>query len=77
MWSISVDVEPLQQQTLHQTVALFYVERAREEPVNGKRRLKIYLASGEDVTGKAGQPKGSTRPPAPLQPSCRLELSTL
>ena len=33
----------------------------REEPLNGKRRLEIYLASSEDVIGKAGRPKGSTK----------------
>ena len=47
--------------TSHQTVARFYAETAREEPLNGKRRVAIYLASGEDVTSKAGRPKGSTK----------------
>ena len=45
-------------------VAQFYAEAAREEPLNGKwrlRRLEIYLASGEDVVGRQGLPKGFTK----------------
>ena len=49
--------------TSHETVIRFYDEISREEPLNGKRRLEIYLALGdsEDVVGKAGRPKGSTK----------------
>ena len=58
--------------------------RVREEPLNGKRPLEIYLASGEDVIGKAGRPKGSTktaraaqrggrRPPGAVPPQAAVE----
>ena len=47
--------------TSHETIKKFYTETTREEPLNGKRHLEIYLASGEDVVGKAGRPKGSTK----------------
>ena len=47
--------------TSHETIKQFYAETTREEPRNGKRHLEIYLASGEDVVGKAGRPKGSTK----------------
>ena len=41
--------------TLHVTIKQFCAETTREEPLNGKRNLEIYLASGEDVVGKAGR----------------------
>ena len=47
--------------TSHETIKKFYTETTREEPLNGKRHLEIYLASGEDVVGKAGRPKGTTK----------------
>ena len=47
--------------TSHETIKQFYAETTREEPLNGTRHLEIYLASREDVVGKAGLPKGSTK----------------
>ena len=47
--------------TSHETVMRFYAETAREEPLNGKRRLEVYLASGEDVVGKVRRLKGSNK----------------
>ena len=47
--------------TSHETIKQFYAETTREEPLNGKRHLEIHLASGGDVVGKAGRPKGSTK----------------
>ena len=47
--------------TSHETVKPLYAETTRDEPLNGKRYLKIYLASGEDVADKAGRPRGSTK----------------
>ena len=41
--------------------ALFHAKTAKEEPLNCRRLLEIYLASGDDVTGKEGRPKGSTK----------------
>ena len=43
---------------IRSSVEGLYVETTREEPFNGKRGLEIRLISGEDVVGKAGQPKG-------------------
>ena len=67
----SVDVEHLKAESIcpyskrlftsHETIAQFNAETARDEPLNGKRSLEIYLTPGEDVTGKEGRPKGSTK----------------
>ena len=67
----TVDVEHLEAEpihlgsnrsfTSHETVARFYAKTAREEPLNGTRRLENYLASGQDVGGMLGRPKGSTK----------------
>ena len=47
--------------TSHETVMRFYAETAREEPLNGKGRLEVFLGASEDVVGKPGRRKGSTK----------------
>ena len=47
--------------TSHETVARFYAKTAREEPLNGKRLLEIYLALDEAVVDRPRRPKGSTK----------------
>ena len=51
--------------TLHETAKRFYAEKRTEEPLNCKRHLEIYLASGEDVVDKAEWPRGSTKAAPP------------
>ena len=61
--TLSISIQPGHNKpfTSHETINQFYAKTTREEPLNGKRHLETYLASGEEVVGKVGRPKGSTK----------------
>ena len=80
MWSISKQTPsshwPVSNRpfTSHETVTRFYAKTAREEHLNAKRRLGIYLSLGQDVVGKEGASVHTTPLPELLEITFKVIL---